>query len=291
MNDRRIQSIVIVGGGVAGWLAAAVLARVVTREYCEIRLVEPSRPDASPGSEATNPAFHRLLGLLGIDERDLMRRTDATFSLGVEFRDWARLGGRYYHSFGSIGARLETVPFHHYWLRLRALGEPLELDEFSTAATLARQGRFVPTTTDRSSVFSLHAHGHHLDAQLFADYCRDFALARGVIRISRDVLDVTRRASDGFVDSLRLDGGESLAGDLFIDCSDGHHPVFETSREANAEDWQHWLPCDRAVAVCSEKTDELPLVSLSTAGSHGWHWRRHLQRRIDCGYAPTVAAT
>ena len=180
----------IVGGGTAGWTVAAVLARVLKRTYCEIRLIDVPGPDTDVASEATNPAFQRLRSLLGIDEGDLVRSTGATFNLGQEFRDWGQIGDRYFHTFGSFGARLEAVPFHHYWRKLRESGDVASIEEFSTATQLAKHGRFAPPVPDQRSVLSLYSYAYHFSSNRLATYLSEYAQARGAQRIVSQVTEV-----------------------------------------------------------------------------------------------------
>ena len=151
----RVQSIAIIGGGTAGWLAAATLGRLISPSFCRVVLVDSPQQETGAFSEAVLPSFHRLNQLLGINEADLLRRTGGTFRLGARFDDWGVPGDRYFHAFGSLGAKLEAVPFHHFWIKLRGMGEGVRLEDYSTAAVAAKQGRFAPPVADRRSVLSL----------------------------------------------------------------------------------------------------------------------------------------
>jgi tryptophan 7-halogenase len=285
MADDRIRSIVIVGGGAAGWMAAATLARVLKRNYCEIRLIDLPQPHPGAISESTVSAFHRLNGLLAINEADLMRKTLATFNLGVEFRDWAQLGDRYFQTFGSIGARLETVPFHHYWIKLRQLGDATGIEDFSTATAAAKRGRFAHPLADQRSILSLYSYAYHFHADLLASYLAEYAQAHGVARIAREVIDVQLRGEDGFIDALRLDDGTRVAADFYIDCTGTRGLLLEQALGVGHEDWTQWLPCDRAVAIPCAGAGELPPYSQAIARKSGWQWRVPLQQGLDCGYA------
>lgn len=285
MSDNRIRSIVIVGGGAAGWLAAASLARVLKRDYCEIQLVES--PQARPGlsSESGSPAWHRLQRLLGTDEADLIRRTQATFKLGIEFCDWGRPKDRYLHAFGPFGARLEAVPFHQYWIKLRQLGDSAGIEEYSAAAAISRSGRFSRPSTDHRSVMSQYSYGFHFDASMLASYLSEYAQARGVTRLAREIVDVQLRADDGFIDGLRLDDGTQVSADLYIDCSGADGLLMNRALKVGYEDWTRWLLCDRAVTTSCAAPDDPPTVSQALARAAGWQWRVPLRNYVDCGYA------
>ncbi len=282
MFDRRVRTIVIVGGGTAGWTVAAVLSRILKRTYCEIRLIDVPEPDLDVLSEATNPAFQRLRGLLGIDEGDLVRRTGATFNLGQEFRDWGQVGGRYFHTFGSSGARLEAVPFHHYWLRLRESGDDSSIEEYSPATQLAKRARFAPPVPDQRSVLSLYSYAYHFSANRLATYLGEYAQARGAQRIVGHVKQVRLRGDDGFIEALVLDDGARIEADLYIDCSGHHGTLARQAVGVGFEDWSQWLPCDRAVAVSCEGLEDAPPYSQAIASSAGWTWRTPLQRQLAC---------
>lgn len=278
----HIRSIVIVGGGVAGWLAAATLARLLKPNFCTVSLVEPPRSADDSFSAVALPSFHRLNSLLGIDERDLLRRTCGTFSLGAEFADWGRNGDRYFHTFGSIGTKLDAVPFHHYWLRLRPWSD-FTLEEYSTASAAAGQGRFAPPTSERTSFLSSYSYGYHLQAGLLTAYLREYALDHGVTRIQSDVVQVLLRAQDGFVDRLQLNDGSCLAADLYIDCVGPRGPLFQRVLNSDYQDWSRWLPCDRAVSVLCSGVLAPPPCSKVTAQRSGWSWRTPLQHCLDYG--------
>ena len=285
MSDNRIRSIAIVGGGAAGWLAAAALARVLKRSYCEIRLIDLPAPDPGEISEATNPAFHRLNKLLGINEGDLMRKTQATFKLGGEFRDWYRPGDRYFHTFGTFGARLETVPFHHYLIMLRQQGDATSIEDFSTATVAAKLGRFACPVTDQSSVLSLYSYAYHFHAGLLASYLSEYAQAHGVVRVARELVDVQLRGEDGFIAALQFDDGTHLNADLYIDCTGTRGLLMEKALSTGYDHWAQWLPCDRAVAIPCAGAGEYPPYSQSIARDSGWQWRIPLQHCVDCGNA------
>jgi len=284
MADAQPLAIVIVGGGTSGWMTAAALAKVLKGRY-PIRLIESDEIGTVGVGEATIPPIILYNGMLELDENEFMRQTQATFKLGIEFVDWARLGDRFIHGFGVIGQDTWTVEFHQYWLRQYLAGKALELDHYSINTMACLKGRFMRPRADMpKSPLSQISYAFHFDASLYARYLRGYSEARGVERIEGKIVDVQLRDGDGHVSAVKLDSGATVAGDLFIDCSGFRGILIEGALKSGFEDWTHWLPCDRAVAVPSRSTLPLHPYTRSTARQAGWQWRIPLQHRVGNGY-------
>lgn len=278
-----LKSIVIVGGGSAGWMTAAALADAVGQD-CTITLIESEAIGTVGVGEATIPPIRNFNRRLGIDEATFVRETQGSFKLGIEFVDWGRQGHSYFHPFGQYGAEFDQVPFYHHWMRAYLEGGTAgPIDDFSMCWAMAKAGKFTHPSPDRRMIQSTFDYAYHFDAGLYAAFLRRFAEARGVVRKEGRVVDVALRGSDGFIESVTLENGETVAGEFFIDCSGFGGLLIEQALEAGYDNWQHWLPCDRAVAVPCTKGDFTPYTR-STAKSAGWQWRIPLQHRTGNGY-------
>ncbi|WP_147653845.1 tryptophan halogenase family protein [Vulcaniibacterium gelatinicum] len=282
---QRITRVVIVGGGTAGWMVAAALSKVLTREY-SITLIESEEIGTVGVGEGTIPMIKLYNNALELDEADFVRRTKGTFKLGIHFVDWARRGASYFHGFGKIGQDLGLVPFHQYWLKMHQAGKAGPLDDYSINTAAAREFKFMRAVSDRpNSPLADIAYAYHFDAFLYARYLREYAEARGVRRIEGKVVDVALRGEDGFVEAVVLEGGRRIEGQLFVDCSGFRGLLIEQALKTGYVDWTHWLPCDRAVAVpCASGDGPLTPYTRSTAREAGWQWRIPLQHRIGNGY-------
>jgi tryptophan 7-halogenase len=289
VND-GLTSIVIVGGGSAGWMTAAALSHLVPG-LRSIQLIESDEIGTVGVGEATVPHLRLFNEALQINEADFVRAVGGTFKLGIEFVDWGRIGDRYIHGFGTIGHEYRSLPFHQYWLKLRAQGKARDLGEYSLNTAAAPAGKFMSSATDvpPQSPLANISYAYHFDAGLYANYLRRMAEARGVKRIEGQVVDVTLRGEDGFIESVTLKSGARIAGELFIDCSGFRGLLIEQALKAGYEDWTHWLPCDRAVAVPSAKTAPATPYTRSTARAAGWQWRIPLQHRTGNGYVYSSA--
>jgi tryptophan halogenase len=289
LTAEHVRSIAIAGGGPEAWLAAAALARLLKSSFCDVCVIDPPTPTAETFSKTALPSFHRLNGLLGIDECDLIKKTRGTFRLGAQFADWGRMGDRYFHTFGPLGAKLDAVPFQHYWFKLRQAGDETSIEHYSTATMAATMHRFAHPTSDRQSVLSFYSHGYHFHARQLAAHLREYAEARGVRRIDRNVVEVSLRSADGFVDGLGLDDGSLLRADLYIDCTGIESTLARHVLKDGYRDTRRWLPCDRAVTLlCKDTTEPAPCAE-STALRCGWRWRTPLQGCMDVGYAYSSA--
>lgn len=292
MATRPVERIVILGGGTAGWITAAVLARFLRTRPTSIELIESEDIGIVGVGEATVPAIRSLNGLLGIEERDFLARTQGTFKLGVEFRDWVRPGNVHFHFFGDFGAYLDGIPPHHHWLKLRQLGDPAPLGAYCFPYAAGKLGRFAPPAPDRRSPAADYNYAYHFDAGLYARCLRAVAEGNGVRRTEGKVAQVRLRGEDGFVQSLILQDGRQIGGDLFIDASGFRGLIIEKALGVGYDDWSQWLPCDRAVAVaCEGHVDhaaaadrELAPYTMARARSAGWQWRIPLQHRIGNGH-------
>ena len=284
MADEAIRKIVIVGGGTAGWMTAAALAAKLAGLPIAIRLVESAEIGTVGVGEATVPHIRHFNAALGLDEADFMRKTQATYKLAIEFRDWARVGDSYFHPFGAYGAAMGGVGFHHHWLRARQGGDSTPLEAYSLPVTAARQGRFIPPSLDLSSLASTYNYAYQFDAGLYAAYLRTYAEARGVVRTEGKLADVVLRGEDGFIEAITMESGERIEADLFIDCSGFRGLLIEQALKAGYEDWSRWLPCDRAAAVPCDTVELSTPYTRCTADTAGWRWRIPLQHRVGNGY-------
>ncbi|MBA4048426.1 MAG: tryptophan halogenase, partial [Sphingomonas sp.] len=269
--------------GTAGWMAAAALARF-TGGQADIRLIESDEIGTVGVGEATIPQLKLFNAGLGIDEPEFVRATQGTFKLGIEFDGWGGADQRYIHAFGAVGRPLGLLPFHHYWLRARSEGSTASLWDYSSAARAAAGNRFAPPMDQPGRLPSGYDYAFHFDAGLYAAYLRRYAEARGVVRTEGRIAGVTLRSEDGFVDYVTLVSGEQVAGDLFIDCSGFRALVIEQALGAGYEDWSHWLPCNRALAVPCARAAPLTPFTRASARDAGWQWRIPLQHRTGNGY-------
>jgi len=283
MSDNILRSIAVVGGGTAGWMTAAMLARVFGQR-CEITLIESTEIGTIGVGEATIPPIRTFNALLGIDEKEFLRETKATFKLAIEFRDWTRLGDTYMHPFGAHGISSNSENLHHHWLKLRQLGDMTPLDDYSLCAVASKLNKGAAPSTDPDSIFSTIAYAYHFDASLYAQYLRKYAEARGVTRLEGKIVEVPLRGMDGFIEAVVLEDGRRVEAEFFVDCSGFRGLLIEQTLKTGYEDWTHWLPCDRAVAVPCELGGDFTPYTRSTARAHGWQWRIPLQHRIGNGY-------
>lgn len=283
MTDRTLRKLVIVGGGTAGWITAAAFARLLGRSLA-ITLVESDAIGTVGVGEATIPQIIRLNAILGLDEMEFVRETKGTFKLGIEFVDWGRNGSRYLHTFGDAGLTLAGVPFHHHWRRAAAAGHGSSLWHYSLHQLAADQGRFGKLDRVGNTAMTGLAYAYHFDAGLYAAYLRRFAEGLGVARHEGIVREVEREGASGDITAITLDNGTQIDGDFFIDCTGFRARLLGEELGVGYRDWSRWLPCDRALAVPSERLPSLVPYTRATAKQAGWQWRIPLQHRTGNGH-------
>jgi tryptophan halogenase len=273
---QKIERIVIVGGGSAGWMAAAALANAFERTK-EIVLIESENIATVGVGEATVPAIRPFNKLLGIDEREFLRVTKGTFKLGIQFENWGEVGETYMHPFGLVGKDSWMANFQHFWLKGSQTGVAKEYWDYSLNIRSAKANKF---NLDPAAGLE---YAYHFDASLYAAYLRKYSEALGVKRIEGIINNVRTNRDNGFIDSLELEAGENIQGDFFIDCSGFKALLIENTLHTGFEDWSHWLPCDRAVAVQTKSVGEPIPYTRSIAHKVGWQWRIPLQHRVGNG--------
>lgn len=289
MMLQPVNNIVIVGGGTAGWMTAAAMSKLLGGTY-NIRLIESDEIGIIGVGEATIPHINEFNQALGIDEDEFLRATQGTFKLGIEFVNWGGLGERYIHGFGRLGQTTDAMPFHHFWLRMQQLGKASPLEAYSMNTAAPRHAKFMRARPDMAgSPMQDLVHAFQFDANLYARFLRNYAEKRGVVRTEGKVTKVQQREADGFIDAVVMENGEHINGDFFIDCSGMRALLIEQTLHAGYEDWSHWLPCDRAIAVPCESAGPLLPMTRSTAHSAGWQWRIPLQHRTGNGHVYSSA--
>ncbi len=281
MNEPAVRRIVIAGGGTAGWMAASTLVRFLGDDIV-ITLVESEAIGTVGVGEATIPQIHLFNHGLGIDERDFVTATQASFKLGIEFRDWLRPGHRYMHAFGIVGRGSGITPFRQLWARARLAGRANDYGEYSFNETAARAGRMAGPSGG-GPIPDL-AYAYHFDASLFAAFLRRYAETRGVRRAEGKIEQVERNSASGDIAAITIDGGRRIEGDLFIDCTGFRSLLLGEALGTRFIDWSKHLPCDRALAVPCERSDTFRPYTQSMARTAGWQWRIPLQHRTGNGH-------
>ena len=276
--------VVILGGGTAGWMAAAALVSSLPPGRCRLRLIESEEIGTVGVGEATLPQMKNFNRGIGIDEAEMMRATNATFKLGIQFVDWGFKGSRYIHPFGIHGPAAEGSSFRHRWLRALRHGLKSDIQEFSLAIVAAEANRFDFPDDRKTTLKSTFDYAYHFDASLYAAYLRRLSESRGVTRTEGKVKTVERSSETGNIDALVMESGERICGDFFIDCSGFRSLLLGNTLGIEWEDWSKWLPCDRAWAVPSERAKDFTPYTRSTAMEAGWRWRIPLQHRTGNGY-------
>lgn len=283
MGDNRIRSVVVVGGGTAGWMSAALLARALG-DTVRIRLVESEEIGTVGVGEATIPQIRHFNAFLGLDENAFLAATQGTIKLGIEFVDWRSPGQSYIHAFGEVGRPLGAVPFHHYWLAGRTKGDDHALWDYSLNARAAFAGRFDRAVRRAGGAPEPLTYAFQFDAALYARHLRAHAERLGVVRTEGKILSAQLREPDGFVRSVTLESGEVVEGDFFIDCSGFRGVLIEQALKTGYEDWSDLLPCDRAIAVPTANVGPPRPYTQAIARPAGWQWRIPLQHRTGNGH-------
>jgi tryptophan halogenase len=284
ISNHQISSIVIVGGGTAGWMTAAALSQHFRNMPVKITLVESSQLGTVGVGEATIPTLRRFYSKLGFSDVEVIRATNATCKLGIEFKDWHSLGSSFIHPFGLFGMPVKDTAFHHYWLKAREIGQKNAIADYSLGINLAKQNKFCfpsPTPESNLQVFDWAL---HFDAGLFADLMRTYALKHQVELIDSKITEVLLHPENGDITAVQLEDGRSITGDLFIDCSGFNGLLIDKALKCGYEDWSEWLYCDRAFAVQTESTSTPIPRTVAKAHIAGWQWQIPLQHRTGNGH-------
>lgn len=285
-HGEPIDHIVIVGGGTAGWMAAAALSRLRKGRKLSVTVVESEAIGTVGVGEATIPPFVEFNQMLEISEPEMLAAAQGSFKLGIQFENWGKLGDRYIHPFGAYGYQMGGIAFHQVWRRFREAGDKRPIQVFNLETMAAHFGRFARTQDFAREDLPTVNYAYHLDAGRYAGFLRAYAEQRGVVRREGRIEDVMLDPESGFVTGVKLESGEALFGQLFVDCSGFRGLLIEQALQTGYEDWSRWLPCNRAVALPCVREDgsQPPPYTRATAHSAGWQWQVPLQHRNGNGH-------
>jgi tryptophan 7-halogenase len=284
ISQDTIRKVVIVGGGTAGWMAAAALSRLIANGVTQICLVESDDIGIVGVGEATIPPIKIFNAMIGVDEDAFVSKTQGSFKLGIEFDGWQRQGEKYFHPFGAYGSDINGIKFHHFWRKIREQGFELPIGDFNLCTLAAQRGKFMRSDGNPASALSTIDYAFHFDAGLYARYLRSLSESRGVVRVEGKITRVEQHAANGFIGALTLENGTRIDGELFIDCTGFRGLLIEETLKSGYEDWSQWLPCNSALAVPCARTEPLLPYTRSTARQAGWQWRIPLQHRTGNGH-------
>jgi tryptophan halogenase len=282
-TEDPIEKIVILGGGTAGWLAAATIGNIFKNTQMKIELIESDDIGIVGVGEATIPPIITILESLGIDLVDFIKETQASFKLGIKFEDWGVVGDSYFHPFGTLGQSIDGFDFYQCWLKCKADNDKTPLMAHSPESVLAEQGKFFLPHKAVNTPLSRAFYALHLDSSLAGKYLRKFAQNIGVIR-TEGMVDQVNLHPNGNISNLMLKDGQQIAGDFFIDCSGFHGKLIEKTLNTGYESWAEYLPCNKAVTVQTKSVGPTPPFTTSTAKEAGWMWHIPLQHRTGNGY-------
>jgi len=280
----QIKKVIVLGGGTAGWMTAAGLSNKLGNSKIDITLIESAQIGTVGVGEATLPHLRYFNQSLGIDESEFMRETKATFKLGIEFKNWGKIGDSYIHPFGEYGRPIKSIGFHHLWLKANQTGDPTPIDDYSYPILAAQKNRFTLPLSNSRSALSTFSYAFQLDASLYAAYLRRYCERKGVTRIEGKVIEVDRNPRSGNVSAIIMENGERVDADLFIDCSGFHGVLIEQTLKTGYDDWSKWLPCNRAYAVPCDSDGDFTPYTRAIAEKAGWRWRIPLQHRTGNGH-------
>ena len=283
MKSEVINRVVVVGGGTAGWNAAALLVRTLGN-VISVTLVESDDIGIVGVGEATIPPIINFNNALGIEESDFLKATQGSIKLGIQFENWGQVGDSYMHAFGNVGKDFAFCSFHNYWLRSQQEGISSNFWDFSLNYQTAKRNKFAALSQLPGTELPGLSYAYHFDAGLYAKYLRGFCEMRGVDRVEGIINQVRQHVETGFIEAVVLESGEVVEGDLFLDCSGFRGLLIEQALETGYEEWGHWLPCDRAMAVPTVLTDEIRPYTRSIAHRAGWQWNIPLQHRTGNGH-------
>ena len=276
MTDTKKLRVVVAGGGTAGWMTAAALARTLG-DAIELTLVESDAIGTIGVGESTIPPMALFNRLLGIGEAEFMRATQATFKLGINFENWKNIGESYFHSFGTTGTDHWSAGFQHFWLHGLTQGHTHSYEEYCLELKAAQEGKFAHLPEDRMN------YAYQLDSSRYAAFLRKIAESEGARRIEGKIADVEIDSVTGNIAALRLDGDRRIEGDLLVDCTGFRALLIEGALHTGFDDWTHYLPCDSAIAIQTASVRAPLPYTRAIAHDAGWQWRIPLQHRQGNG--------
>lgn len=276
MKDKAVKKVVIAGGGTAGWMAAAAISKLMGKNL-DITLVESEMIGTIGVGEATIPTMVFFNRLLGIDEKEFIRKVHGTYKLGISFENWGEKGDKYIHAFGVTGKDCWACGFQHFWMRGQQLGINHGFGDYCLERAAAEAGKFAHLPKNGLN------YAFHIDASLYAKYLRELSEQHGAKRQEGKIAHVVTNENSGYIEALQLECGKRVEGDFFIDCTGMRALLIEQTLHTGYESWSQWLPCDSAVAVQTESTQDPIPYTRSIAHDSGWQWRIPLQHRVGNG--------
>jgi tryptophan halogenase len=277
VENVKVHKVVVAGGGTAGWMAAASLAKLLGKTL-DVTLIESDDIPTVGVGEATIPTLLSLHELLGITEKEFVAKVNGTFKLGISFENWRNVDEDYIHSFGFTGKDCWAAGFQHFWLKGMKMGIVKDFGDYCGELVAAKENKFAITNKHGLN------YAYHLDAGLYAKFLREIAEKFGAKRVEGKIVKASQNNETGYIEKLLLESGKEIEGDLFIDCSGFRGLLIEQALHTGYDDWTHWLPCDSAIAVQTESVGDPIPYTRSIARDAGWQWRIPLQNRVGNGH-------
>jgi tryptophan halogenase len=291
MNENSSSSekkIVVLGGGTAGWLSAFLL-----QDFCrqhqlsaKVTVIESSKIPVIGVGEGTTAIFKTFLDSFGLEETEFLRETRGTIKYGIRHKDWRKLG---HHYDGPIDDPHFLIPpageDGFEYLNSYCVAAGRSVSEAHLFQILLSKG-LAPVKPQKDQLVPNHPflHAYHIDNALVGKYL--LKKSKGIRIVDGVVEEALRDSETGHIQSLKMDDGDQIEGDFFIDCSGFRRILIDKTLGNEWVDYSAELPVNRAMPffLDHDKSKEIPSYTLAWAQKSGWMWQIPTQDRLGCGY-------